>query len=97
MKTIALSTLAAATMALPLIAAAGVARADGGGDGRMAAGGAHMSTYVHHPYHDPRSAHSQMRGTGQLLGAPMVADRAATRLDRRDSGMRVWAAQPGRR
>ncbi len=63
----------------------------------MAAGGAHMSTYVHHPYHDPRSAHSQMRGTGQLLGAPMVADRAGTRLDRRDSGMRTWAAQPGRR
>ncbi len=64
MKTIAFSTLAAVTMALSLVASAGAARADGGGEGRMAAGGAHMSTYVHHPYHDPRSAHSQMRGTG---------------------------------
>ncbi len=95
MKTIGLAILTAATMALPLLAA-GAARADGGGGGRMAAGGAHMSSYVHHPYHDPRSAHAQMRGSGQLLGAPMVVDRAATSLDRRGSGIRRWATQPGR-
>ncbi|MEH3146842.1 MAG: hypothetical protein PGN34_16175 [Methylobacterium frigidaeris] len=50
------------------------ALADGGGDGRMQAGGAHMSTYVQHPYHDPRSVYWQGRGTGQLLGSPMKAD-----------------------
>ncbi|SEO70899.1 hypothetical protein SAMN04487843_103153 [Methylobacterium sp. ap11] len=95
MKTLALSKLAAVTMAAPLLV--GTARADGGGDGRMPAGGAHMSSYVHHPYHDPRSSHSQVRGTGQLLGAPMVAERPATGPALRDSGTRRWAVQPPRR
>ncbi|BAQ48499.1 MULTISPECIES: hypothetical protein [Methylobacterium] len=94
MKTLTLSTLAAA-MAVSLLA--GAARADGGGDGRMAAGGAHMSSYVHHPYHDPRSSHSQLRGTGQLLGAPMVAERPKAGPGLRNSGLRTWASQPPRR
>ncbi|WP_279356463.1 hypothetical protein [Methylobacterium indicum] len=94
MKTFVLSTLAA-TLAAPLLA--GAALADGGGGGRMPAGGAHMSSYVHHPYHDPRSSHSQMRGTGQILGAPMVAERPGTGPVLQAPGMRSWAVQPGRR
>ncbi|WP_156312089.1 hypothetical protein [Methylobacterium platani] len=88
-------TLLAAALALPLLAA-GAARADGGGEGRMPAGGGHMSSYVGSPYHDPRSAHSQRNGTGQILGAPMMAD-PATRLLPRGAGQPTWAAQPGRR
>ncbi|GJD65097.1 hypothetical protein [Methylobacterium frigidaeris] len=95
MRALALTTLFAATLALPL-AAASAALADGGGGGRMPAGGAHMSSYVHHPYHDPRSSHSQARGTGQLLGAPMMAD-PATRLLPRGAGVPAWAVQPRRR
>ncbi|KMO43968.1 hypothetical protein VQ03_05585 [Methylobacterium tarhaniae] len=96
MTKFALTTLVAATLALPLLAAPGAARADGGGGGRMPAGGAHMSSYVHHPYHDPRSSHWQKRSTGQLLGAPMMADQGA-RLLPRTSGVPAWAVQPGRR
>jgi hypothetical protein len=87
--------LVAATLALPLLTA-GAARADGGGGGRMPAGGGHMSSYVSDPYHDPRSSHSQRRGSGQLLGAPMMAD-PGTRLLPRGAGMPAWAVQPGRR
>ncbi|MEA1832076.1 hypothetical protein U8607_08270 [Methylobacterium durans] len=43
---------------------------------RQPAGGAHMSSFVHHPYHDPRSLHSQRRATGQILGQPMLSERA---------------------
>ncbi|MFH6781469.1 MULTISPECIES: hypothetical protein [Methylobacterium] len=90
-----LTPLAAAALALPLLAA-GAARADGGGGGRMPAGGGHMSSYVSDPYHDPRSAYSQRRGTGQLLGAPMTAD-PGTRLLPRGAGVPAWAMQPGHR
>ncbi|RVU18149.1 hypothetical protein [Methylobacterium oryzihabitans] len=72
----------------------GVALADGGGGGRMPAGGAHMSSYVHHPYHDPRSTYWQGRGTGQILGSPMKADPAG-RLQA--PGTSNWAVNPGRR
>ncbi|AWN46663.1 hypothetical protein DK419_10345 [Methylobacterium terrae] len=95
MRTHHLATLVAATLALPLLAA-GAARADGGGGGRMPAGGGHMSSYVNDPYHDPRSAYSQRRGTGQLLGAPMMAD-PGSRLLPRGAGVPAWAVQPGRR
>ncbi|KMO28934.1 hypothetical protein VQ02_30715 [Methylobacterium variabile] len=91
-----LAAVVMAATALPALAVSGAAWADGGGDGRMPAGGAHMSSYVNHPYHDPRSGHWQKRGTGQLLGAPMMAD-PGTRLLPRGSGVPAWAVQPGRR
>ncbi|MDP4025164.1 hypothetical protein Q8W71_21260 [Methylobacterium sp. NEAU 140] len=76
-----LATLALLTAALafPVAAQAGES---GGGD-RQAAGGGFMSSYVSDPYHDPRSLHSQRRGSGQLLGAPMFHDghRAIARRD----------------
>ncbi|MFE1601097.1 hypothetical protein [Methylobacterium sp. ID0610] len=37
---------------------------------RQAAGGALMSTYVN----DPRSLHAPRRGSGQILGQPMLPD-----------------------
>ncbi|SDA31926.1 hypothetical protein SAMN02799622_05123 [Methylobacterium sp. UNC378MF] len=59
-------------LGVPLAAQAG----EGGGGSRQAAGGGHMSSYVSDPNHDPRSLHSQRSGTGQILGAPMLHDRA---------------------
>lgn len=52
-------------------------QAHAGPDGsRQPAGGAHMSSYQSDPYHDPRSLYSQRRGTGQILGQPMLSERA---------------------
>ncbi|MGT2478526.1 hypothetical protein ACU4GR_05750 [Methylobacterium oryzae CBMB20] len=62
----------------PLAAQAG----EGGGGSRQAAGGGHMSSYISDPHHDPRSLHSQRSGSGQLLGAPMVHDRAGASVAR---------------
>ena len=51
--------------------------AQAGPDGsRQPAGGAHMSSYVHHPNHDPRSVYWQRRGSGQILGQPMFSEGA---------------------
>ncbi|GJE31471.1 hypothetical protein [Methylobacterium oxalidis] len=63
---------APAVLAL-LLGLTGHAAAEGS---RQPAGGAHMSSFVHHPYHDPRSLHSQRRSTGQILGQPMLSERA---------------------
>jgi hypothetical protein len=52
------------------------AQAENNGGSRQAAGGAHMSSYVSDPYHDPRSAHSQHHSTGQILGQPMLSENA---------------------
>lgn len=52
-------------------------QAQAGPDGsRQPAGGAHMSSYVSDPNHDPRSLYSQRRGTGQILGQPMFSESA---------------------
>nr|WP_245516444.1 MULTISPECIES: hypothetical protein [Methylobacterium] len=56
-----------------MIGLAGPAAAEGS---RQPAGGAHMSSFVHHPEHDPRSLYSQRRATGQILGQPMLSERA---------------------
>ncbi|MFE1602405.1 hypothetical protein [Methylobacterium sp. ID0610] len=67
--------LATATLFMTMTALPGMALAGGGGEGsRMPAGGAHMSSYVNHPNHDPRSHYWQRRSGGQILGAPMVVD-----------------------
>lgn len=68
MKRLVATTLFAAVLTLPLAAQAGPSGS------RQPAGGAFMSSYVDDPYHDPRSLHSQQRGTGQLLGAPMLTE-----------------------
>ncbi|MCJ2085103.1 hypothetical protein MKK88_03725 [Methylobacterium sp. E-005] len=68
----------AAALAAPLAAQAG----EGGGGSRQVAGGGHMSSYVSDPHHDPRSLHSQRRGTGQILGAPMLHERAGAAMVR---------------
>ncbi|MBE7245768.1 MAG: hypothetical protein INR63_12505 [Actinomycetospora chiangmaiensis] len=68
-----------AAVATPLAAQAG----EGGGGSRQAAGGGHMSSYISDPYHDPRSLHSQRHGTGQILGAPMLHERAGAAMVRR--------------
>lgn len=65
-----LAAAAACIVTLPMI---GGAKADGS---RQAAGGAHMSSYVNDPYHDPRSLYSQRRSTGQILGQPMLSENA---------------------
>ena len=57
-----------AVVALPV-----AAQAEGS---RMPAGGNLMSSYVDHPHHDPRSLWSQSNRTGQILGQPMVSERA---------------------
>jgi hypothetical protein len=69
---IVITTVLAAAIALPAAALAG----SGGEGSRQAAGGGFMSSYVSDPYHDPRSRASQRAGTGQLLGQPMIAERA---------------------
>ncbi|MEE7506700.1 hypothetical protein MMR14E_27700 [Methylobacterium mesophilicum] len=72
----------------PLAAQAG----EGGGGSRQAAGGGHMSSYITDPHHDPRSQHSQRSGSGQLLGAPMVHDRAGATVARGQVVDPHWAS-----
>jgi len=76
------------TGALPLAAQAG----EGGGGSRQAAGGGHMSSYISDPQHDPRSLHAQRLGTGQILGAPMVHERAGAPIARRRVVDPHWAS-----
>ncbi|WP_345820753.1 hypothetical protein ACN9MF_08065 [Methylobacterium fujisawaense] len=80
--------LLAGLLGAPLAAQAG----EGGGGSRQAAGGGHMSSYVSDPHHDPRSLHSQRAGTGQLLGAPMLHERAGTTVARRRAVDPHWAS-----
>ena len=87
MKRFVIAAALTAGLGLPLAAQAG----EGSGGDRMPAGGAHMSSYVHHPYHDPRSLYAQRRGTGQILGAPMYRDGPAIALDRRGPVNPNWA------
>ncbi|MGU3543464.1 hypothetical protein [Methylobacterium sp. A52T] len=72
----------------PLAAQAG----EGGGGSRQAAGGGHMSSYINDPHHDPRSLHSQRSGSGQLLGAPMIHDRAGATVARGQVVDPHWAS-----
>lgn len=83
-----------AVAALTLIAALapGLALADGGDGSRQAAGGGFMSSYASDPYHDPRSVHSQRRGTGQILGQPMLHEGAGAHYaGRRAAPSGTWA------
>ncbi|KAB1074617.1 hypothetical protein [Methylobacterium planeticum] len=84
------NTIILATFIVSL-GAATAARAEGGEGSRQQAGGAHMSSYVNHPYHDPRSVYAQRRGTGQILGAPMLTDQGPSNLDRRAAERSSWA------
>ncbi|GLS44090.1 hypothetical protein [Methylobacterium brachythecii] len=87
MKRLASLCLMAVALAMPVAAQAG------GADGsRQAAGGAFMSTYVNDPYHDPRSLHSQDRGTGQILGAPMYHDGPRAVVSRRNVVDPHWSS-----
>jgi len=70
MKTVVVVAFVSAAL-LPL-----AAQAEGQGGSRQAAGGAHMSSYVNDPNHDPHSLWSQHNRTGQILGAPMVSENA---------------------
>ena len=76
---LAVLAAAAAPLLMPLAAEAG----EGGGGSRQVAGGGHMSSYISDPHHDPRSLHAQRMGTGQILGAPMLHERAGAALVRR--------------
>jgi hypothetical protein len=78
-------------VAMTVLGATGAARAEGGEGSRQAAGGAHMSSYVNHPYHDPRSLYAQRRGTGQILGAPMLTDQGPSRLTAGGLARPSWA------
>lgn len=85
------SILAAATI---ITAMAGLLNspAQAGADGsRQPAGGAHMSSYVSDPSHDPRSLYSQRRGTGQILGQPMFSESAGAHGSRRRAH-RHWSS-----
>ncbi|WP_457108604.1 hypothetical protein [Methylobacterium sp. P5_C11] len=75
-------------LGVPLAAQAG----EGGGGSRQAAGGGHMSSYISDPHHDPRSLYSQRAGTGQLLGAPMLHDRAGATVARGRTVDPHWAS-----
>jgi hypothetical protein len=86
-RSLALGLLAGA-LVLPMTARAG----EGGDGSRQVAGGGHMSSYVNDPHHDPRSLHSQRLGTGQLLGAPMMHDRAGPAIARRSLVDPHWAS-----
>lgn len=82
--------LTAAALALPI-----AAQAEGGGSGsRQQAGGGFMSSYVDDPYHDPRSLHSQRRGTGQILGAPMLSENAGAKGGVARSALRRGTVEP---
>ncbi|UMY19243.1 hypothetical protein MMB17_08060 [Methylobacterium organophilum] len=73
--------VAAATFAAAIVfPAAAFALAEGS---QQAAGGAHMSSYISDPYHDPKSVWAQSRGTGQILGAPMLSENAGAHNVRR--------------
>lgn len=75
-----LAALAACIVTLPLV---DKAAADGS---RQPAGGAHMSSYVTDPFHDPRSLYSQRRSTGQILGQPMLSENAGVHVRRPAAG-----------
>jgi hypothetical protein len=85
--------LLAGALALPMAARAG----EGGEGSRQVAGGGHMSSYISDPHHDPRSLHSQRLGTGQLLGAPMLHDRAGPAIARRSLVDPHWASGTAQR
>ncbi|MGU3664893.1 hypothetical protein ACLBX9_11965 [Methylobacterium sp. A49B] len=85
--------LLAGALVLPISAQAG----EGGDGSRQVAGGGHMSSYVNDPHHDPRSLHSQRLGTGQLLGAPMLHDRAGPAIARRNLVDPHWASGTAQR
>ncbi len=69
-----------------------ISQAHAGPDGsRQPAGGAHMSSYVHEPNHDPRSLYSQRRGSGQILGQPMFSEGAGAHGPNRRSH-RHWSS-----
>lgn len=72
-----------AAVAAPVLAPLPARAGEGGNGSRQAAGGAHMSSYVSDPDHDPRALHSQRLGTGQILGAPMLHERAGAAMVRR--------------
>ncbi len=74
MKRILTIGFLASAMAFPI-----AAQAEGAPGSRQQAGGAFMSSYVDDPYHDPNSLHSQRRGTGQILGAPMLSENAGAK------------------
>lgn len=77
MKYIISTFVVAAALALPQAA---MADAEGS---RQPAGGAHMSSYQTDPQHDPRSLFSQRRGSGQILGQPMLSENAGAHGVRR--------------
>lgn len=82
-----------AVLAIALVSALSAstaALADGGDGSRQAAGGGFMSSYVSDPYHDPRSMHSQRRGSGQIQGAPMFHEGAGHHARRAVGGS--WAS-----
>ncbi len=89
MKRFASLSLIAVALALPSLA-----RAEGGDGSRQAAGGGHLSSFVSDPYHNPKSLHSQMAGTGQISGSPMYNDGAMGRstVARRDVISPNWAS-----
>lgn len=87
MKSIAAFAILAVALVLPV-----AAQAENSGGSRQAAGGAHMSSYVSDPYHDPRSAHSQHHSMGQILGQPMVSENAGAHNVRSRLVEPHWAA-----
>jgi hypothetical protein len=89
MKRFATLSLIAVALAMPSLA-----RAEGGEGSRQGAGGGHMSSFVSDPYHNPKSLHSQMAGTGQIGGSPMYNDGAVARntVARRDVISPNWAS-----
>ncbi|KAB1073135.1 hypothetical protein [Methylobacterium planeticum] len=86
MRLFVAATLMTTLAGMPLAAQAG-----GNGGDRQAAGGGFMSSYISDPYHDPRSSFSQLRGTGQILGQPMVSEGAGLRASPRMIVEPHWA------